>query len=68
MREGDAGWTRPVAPPDPASRLAGLPRAETNRLRAALDEIASMGDERDEWDGVERFYRCRAIAARALMP
>jgi hypothetical protein len=35
-------------------------------LVAALEHIASMDDESDEWDGAARYHRVRGIAADAL--
>jgi len=39
---------------------------ENERLRAALTQIASMGDEDNEWDGRDKFRDVRSYAQRAL--
>jgi len=37
-----------------------------DHARAALQTIATFGEEDNEWDAVERYARVRAIAAREL--
>lgn len=39
---------------------------EIERLRAALKDIASMGDEDNEWDGRDKFRNARSFAQRVL--
>ncbi len=39
---------------------------EIERLRAALNEIASMADEDSEWAGRDKFRNVRAFAQRTL--
>lgn len=39
--------------------------AEIEMLRAALDLIAAMDDESDEWDGRDRFRVARTVAREA---
>lgn len=40
----------------------------TDVYRRALERIARMGSEEDEWDAVRRFHDCVDVAQKALNP